>query len=48
MTHSTQTRPYTIETVTPADQPNLPALDSGEIDLLTSIGELGVDVRVWR
>lgn len=48
MSHSIQTCPYTVETITPADQPDIPAPGSDESALLASIGDLGIDVRVWR
>ena len=48
MNHSTQTCQYTVEAVTPADQPDLPAPGREETALLASIGDLGIDVRVWR
>jgi hypothetical protein len=47
VTQPTQTHPYTIEPVTPADQPDLEAPSGDEVALLASISDLGIDVRVW-
>lgn len=49
MNQPTQTRPhpFEVEQVTPDDRPNLPAPQSEEIDLLASISNLGIDLRVW-
>lgn len=40
--------PYAVEDVTAPGQPDLPAPDPDENDLIASVAELGIDVRVWR
>lgn len=47
MSQRTSVTPYTIEPVTPADRPDIPAPRDDEAALLASIGDLGIDVRVW-